>query len=187
VTEQGFHPAYPTLASWRDATLHEDRPSRPRALTEGGQVALREVTGETVREICRLVVKRGQEGFVAPNAVSIAEAHFSPAAWFRAIYADDTPVGFVMLEREPATHEYMLWRFMIAGDHQGMGYGRRALELVVDDIRAADPAATELLTSWMPGDGSPEGFYVGFGFVPTGEVDEDELVGRLELQPGGTG
>jgi diamine N-acetyltransferase len=148
-------------------------------------VSLREVTGATVREICRLVVKPGQEGFVAPNAVSIAQAHFEPAAWFRAIYADETPVGFVMLERAPETHEYVLWRFMIGGDYQGLGFGRRALELVVDEIRTSDPAATELLTSWVPGEGSPEGFYLRFGFVPTGEMDEDELVGRLVLRDEG--
>ena len=43
-------------------------------------------------------VKPEQEGLVAPNSVSIAEAHFWPTGWFRAIYADDTPVGFVMID-----------------------------------------------------------------------------------------
>ena len=38
-----------------------------------------------------------QKQFVAPNAVSIAQAYFSKEAWFRAIYADDTAIGFVML------------------------------------------------------------------------------------------
>ena len=48
-------------------------------------VELREVTAETVRAICRLTVAAGQDQFVAPNAVSIAEAYFHPTAWFRAI------------------------------------------------------------------------------------------------------
>ena len=30
--------------------------------------------------------------------MSISEAHFWPTGWFRAIYADDTPVGFVMID-----------------------------------------------------------------------------------------
>jgi len=145
-------------------------------------VSLREVTADTVRMICALAVAPEQTGFVAPNAVSIAEAHFTPAAWFRAIYADDTPVGFVMLERHPERHEYGLWRFMIAAPYQRSGYGRRALELVVEDLRASDPAATELVTSWVPGEGGPEPFYLKFGFVPTGEVEEGELVGRLRLR-----
>ena len=145
-------------------------------------VSLREVTADTVRTICALTVAPSQQGFVAPNAVSIAEAYFTPAAWFRAIYADETPVGFVMLERDPERHEYGLWRFMIAEPFQRSGYGRRALELVVDDIRSSDPDATELLTSWAPGEGGPEPFYVKFGFVATGEVEEGELMGRFRLR-----
>jgi diamine N-acetyltransferase len=34
---------------------------------------------------------------VAPNAQSIAQAHFEKMAWFQAIYANDTPVVFIML------------------------------------------------------------------------------------------
>ena len=48
--------------------------------------------------------------------------------------------------------------------------------------------AEELLLSYVPGEGSPEGFYRGLGFEPTGEVDEGEVVMRLRLSdhPGGT-
>jgi hypothetical protein len=46
------------------------------------EVSLREITADTVREICRLRVAPGQEGFVAPVAESmvaesIAEAYDS--------------------------------------------------------------------------------------------------------------
>ena len=51
-------------------------------------VELREITSETVRAICELEVAVDQRSFVAPNAVSIAEAHFTPGHWMRAIYAD---------------------------------------------------------------------------------------------------
>jgi diamine N-acetyltransferase len=54
-----------------------------------GEVTLREVTADTVRAICRLQVGPGQEQLVAPNAVSIAQAHFEPKAWFRAVYAGE--------------------------------------------------------------------------------------------------
>ena len=65
------------------------------------EVTLREVTGDTVRAVCRLQVGPGQERFVASNAISIAEAYFEPKAWFRAIYAGEEPVGFVMLYDDP--------------------------------------------------------------------------------------
>ena len=146
----------------------------------GMTVELREITAETVRAICRLTVAPGQDQFVAPNAVSIAEAYFHPTAWFRAIYADGEPVGFLMLDDDAAKGEYTLWRLMIADGFQGRGYGKRAIELLIDYVRTR-PGATALMTSWVPGDGTPEPFYLKLGFVPTGEIDEGEIVGRLEL------
>ncbi len=144
-------------------------------------VSLREVTRDTLREILRLEVAPHQKGFVATNAISIAQAHFHPeVAWFRGIYAGDEPAGFVMLHDEPAASKYYLWRFMIDHRWQGRGVGRRALALLVDYVRGR-PGVTELLTSCVPGEGTPIPFYEKAGFVQTGEVDDGELVLRLDL------
>ena len=144
-------------------------------------VTLREVTRENLRDVLRLKVADDQRGFVADNAWSIAEAHFYPEmAWFRAIYAGETPVGFLMLADEPETQEYFLWRFMIDARYQGRGYGRRALERLVEHVKTR-PGATTLGVSYVPGEGSPGPFYHRFGFVDTGEVDEGENVARLDL------
>lgn len=93
-------------------------------------VTLCEITGETVVEICELsdTLPEQQRKMVAPNAQSIAQAHFEEKAWFRAIYADDRPVGFIMLYDDPEGPQYFLWRLMIAGPHQDKGYGRSAVE-----------------------------------------------------------
>jgi diamine N-acetyltransferase len=148
-------------------------------------VELREVTSETVRAICQLKVAPFQEAFVAPNAVSIAEAYFHPNAWFRAIYADGEPVGFVMLDDDASKSSYNLWRLMVADGFQGRGYGRRAVELLIDYARSR-PGATALTTSWVPGERGPAEFYRKLGFVPTGEMDEGEVVGRLALDAVGS-
>ena len=146
----------------------------------GETVTLREVTAETVRAICALEVAPDQLGYVAPNSVSIAQAHFAPKAWFRAVYAGDNPVGFVMLSIDPDAEEYYLWRFMIAAEHQGEGYGRRALDLVVEHVRGL-PGATTLVSSFVPGDRGPGEFYRRYGFVETGEVEHGEHVIQLAL------
>ena len=143
-------------------------------------VELREITADTVRQIIKLEVAPEQNQFVAPNAVSIAQAYFEPKAWFRAIYSDDEPVGFIMLFDDPDKPEYYLWRLMVADGHQREGYGRRGLELLVDYVRGR-PNASELLTSYVPTEGGPEHFYRGFGFVDTGVIDGGEVVLRLEL------
>jgi diamine N-acetyltransferase len=143
-------------------------------------VTLREITAETVRAICALEVHPDQRGFVAPNAVSIAQAHFEPKAWFRAVYAGDEPVGFVMLHQDTDKPEYYLWRFMIAAEHQGKGYGRRGLDLVVEHVRGL-PGAVELFSSFVPGERGPRDFYLRYGFEETGEMEGDERVICLTL------
>lgn len=146
-----------------------------------GEVTLREITKETVRSIVKLKVSPKQEQFVATNGMSLAEAMYSPdVAWFRAVYRDETPVGFVMLSDNPSKPEYYLWRFMIDERYQRQGIGEKALRLVIDYVRTR-PNATELLTSVVPGDGTPGPFYEGLGFAYTGEDDDGELVMRLPL------
>ena len=154
-------------------------PSETPVTTEPGpeaQVSLREITEETVREICKLTdtLTPPKKYMVAPNAVSIAQAYFSEHAWFRAIYADDTPVGFVMLYDDPEEPEYFLWRYMIAGPHQGKGFGRRGIKLLVEYVKTR-PGAEILETSCGQGPGSPEGFYRSLGFERNGKMLGQEV------------
>jgi diamine N-acetyltransferase len=143
-------------------------------------VTLRQITQEDAVAIIDLKVADNQTHFVANNAVSIAQAYYEPKAWFRAVYADETPVGFIMLSDDPEKPEYFLWRFMMDANHQGKGYGKQAIQRLVDYVRTR-PGAKELMVSYVPGEGSPEGFYIKQGFVPTGEKDEDELIARMPL------
>jgi diamine N-acetyltransferase len=107
--------------------------------------------------------------------------------WYRAIYAGQEPVGFVMLSYDVPPGDpdqpfrYFLWRLLIDSRHQGRGYGRGAMELVIEHLRDR-PDATELVTSVHPGPGSPGPFYRGLGFEPTGEWLEDEEIYQLALK-----
>jgi diamine N-acetyltransferase len=144
-------------------------------------VELREITAETVRAICDLDVAADQRSFVAPNAVSIAEAHFNPGHWMRAIYADEQPVGFVLTFDDPS-EGYFLWRLMIADGHQRRGIGRRALEQVLEHWR--EIGATAARTSVVRGNTGAVGLYESLGFRLTGEEDDDgELVMTRALGP----
>lgn len=149
---------------------------------DDSNVTLEEITMETVFGIVMLseTLTVPKSNFVAPNAMSLAQAHFSDDAWFRAIYAGRKPVGFVMLSLDTKTPEYFLWRYMIAEPYHGRGYGRKAMEAIKDHVRTL-PNATELLLSYGQGEGSPEGFYKKLGFKETGEVDEGEVVAKIGL------
>lgn len=145
-------------------------------------VSFQEITEDPVVTICNLsdTLSPQQKKFVAPNAQSIAQAYFNEHFWFRAIYADNTPVGFIMLYDDPGEPVYFLWRFMIAGPYQGLTFGKKAIRLLIDHVRT-HPGAQELLVSCAEGEGSPEGFYRKLGFVRTGRLQGDEIVLSLAL------
>lgn len=143
-------------------------------------LSLCEVNQANLYSVLKLDVDPAQRQFVAPNAFSIAEAHFEPRAWFRAVCVDEAPVGFIMLYQDTEAPEYFLWRLMVDQRYQGLGYGRRAVELLIDYVRTL-PNAAELLVSAVPGDGTPIPFYERLGFVRTGEVMDGEDVLRLDL------
>lgn len=149
-------------------------------VTRAAVVALRPVTPDNLRTVLRLKVAPEQEQFVAPNPVSIAQGAHEPFAWPRAIYADDTPVGFLMLYDDPFTPVYYLWRLMIDARYQRMGFARQAMRQLIEYVLGR-PNATELRLSYVPAAGGPQPFYAGLGFVDTGEVDDGENVMRLDL------
>ncbi len=153
---------------------------QPPTINRSSIVSLREVTADTVRAICRLDVSESQKHFVALNSVSIAQAYFEPKAWFRAIYADETPVGFLMLYDNPEASEYFLWRFMVDEHYQKLGFGKKALDLLIDHVRTR-PNAHELTLSCHPGEDGPEPFYRHYGFTCTGEFMGGEAVMRIDI------
>ena len=144
------------------------------------EVTLREVTRATYQEILALKVRPDQEKFVGPNVWSIAIAHFTEEAWFRGIFAGETPVGFLMISDMPEKAEYFLWRFMIDARYQKSNYGRRAMELLIDHVRTR-PNAEELYVSYHGGEGGPERFYQKFGFEPTGDIESGEILAKMKL------
>lgn len=188
---------------WRgtwDDNLHysmsaqERRAWRDRPRTAPKQVRLVELTHANHKHFHELRTHRTQEQFVATMDQSYADALFPepeqghpvvPA--LRGIEAAGEPVGFLMYAEavNEGTPDPYLWRFLIDRHHQGRGIGARALDIWVEELRAAGHSAVE--TSWVQGAGSPEEFYLKAGFVLTGEMDDGEAVARLSLDPAGPG
>ena len=160
-------------------------------ITASPDIRFMSITATTMEQICDLseTLPPAQRKMVADNVWSIAEAHFSPSAWMRAIYAGETPIGFIMThtgsdyENGIDCPGVFLWRLMIAGPYQGRGHGRRALEKLIQYLKAM--GIPLLYTSCGQGEGSPEGFYRKLGFIPTGDHydHEIELVLRLDSYP----
>jgi diamine N-acetyltransferase len=154
-------------------------------------VSPREVTEENRADVEALAVTEEQSQYVASVAASLVEAAQYPDAkpWYRAVYADDELVGFVMIsdgitvDNPEYIGPYYLWRLLIDHRFQGRGYGTAALDLVVDHVRQR-PDARVLLTSHVVGPTSPVTFYQQYGFRLTGEVHDDgEPILEFDLYP----
>ena len=145
------------------------------------EVTLREITEETLYPVLKLDVTPAQKSFVAPNSVSLAEAGIHADAWARAIYAGDTPVGFLMLSDQPAKPLYYLWRFMVDARYQRLGFGRKAMELLIEHVKGR-PSASELKLSFVEAAGGPGPFYESLGFRKTGEYHDGEAIMILPLE-----
>ncbi len=154
-------------------------------------VSLREITADNRAAVQALAVTDEQYTYVASVTQSLQDAVEYPDAkpWYRAVYLEDEPVGFVMISDGITVDDpsyvgpYYLWRLLIDHRFQGRGYGTAALDLVVAHVRTR-PDARKLLVSHVVGPTSPVTFYQRYGFRLTGEVHEGEPILELDLYPG---
>ncbi len=150
-------------------------------------VRLVEIDASNSRAVWRLKTHKSQERFVASMPASFAHALFPEVVdgaplvpWMRAVEADGELVGFVMVAAQTTHHpEPYLWRLLIDRLHQRRGVGTRVLELITEEFRTMGNST--LLTSWAPGRGSPEPFYLRNGFDRTGRLIDGEIEARKTL------
>jgi diamine N-acetyltransferase len=149
-------------------------------------VSLRPLSDSNRQAAEALRVSPSQERFVSGVAESLLEAaeHPDARALYWLVYAEDTPVGFVMIADEVGSPEYIphyLWKLLIDERYQRQGFGSATLDLIVEYFRGR-PGVEVLTTSAAEGDGSPITFYERYGFEQTGEVHSGEVVLRLKLR-----
>jgi diamine N-acetyltransferase len=121
---------------------------------------------------------------------AISDAKACPRMW--SVHDAETGqlVGFVMISDgilqevldadDDVVGPYFLWRLLIDHRFQGRGYGAATIDAVVRYVRTR-PNAEVLLTSCKAGVGSPQPFYLHYGFEKTGEVKWGEDLLRLDL------
>jgi len=148
-------------------------------------ITLRAIRRDNWRRIAFLsrTLPQDQQRFVAHNAISMLDAHYSDGALVDVgIYADDQPVGYVLYGRDTDTGKWWIIRLMIAHAEQGKGYGRAAMQQVIERLRAT-PGCEAIYISFEPENDAARNLYTSLGFVDTGEIEEGELVFRLPLTP----
>ena len=149
-------------------------------------INFRAITEDNFDAIIRMK-RPDDEHFVASNAYSLAQAWLYRDAGDVhpfAIYDDDQPVGFMMLDEdaEDANAErcLIIWRIMFPVENQNKGYGTAAIREI---IRLAKDSGKYdfLLIDYAPDNKIAEHVYTKLGFNPTGKFEYGEYELRLDL------
>lgn len=151
-------------------------------------IRLVELTHADHRRYADLRTHYSQQRFVATVAQSFGDALHPPPGndgtpfipWLRGIEADGEPVGFVMAtEPTAADPEPYLWRLLIDRVHQRRGIGSAVVEQLCE--MWSRQGVERVTVTWIDGPGSPAPMYRKLGFVPSGEMDGDEVVAHRPL------
>lgn len=115
--------------------------------------------------------------------LAFVERHFDPANTDRwlIVEASDEPVGAIALyDLSPDGAEAEWGRFVIAPEHRGKGWGRRALELLIEHARGL--GVRRLRCEVLAGNTAAEELYRRLGFTETGSYqDGGRTFRRLSL------
>ena len=145
-------------------------------------VSLEKVDAYNFVKIIDLDVAPEQKNFVRPNAVSLAQAYVMPECRPLAIYDGRTPVGFAMYALDKEDDEYWIYRLMIDAQYQRRGFGREAMRLLIERIKAETPKRSLLYISFEPTNEAAQHLYSSLGFVSDYRHVDGEIVYRLELK-----
>ncbi len=127
-----------------------------------------------------LQVSSEQADFVAPNAVTLAQAAYETGSEVLGIWRENEPVGLMAMidlsvveeEDEADRTSAYLWRLMVAKQHQGQGIGRAAF----GHFRAWAKARglDRLIVSVVEENRTAWRIYEANGLRPTGRVQDGE-------------
>lgn len=140
-------------------------------------VELRAITEENFIDAFHLSLAPGQETYVSHPVRSLAQAYvYRDQCQPFGIYADDKMVGYVMVIYDYDVPEYDIWHMMIDEKEQGKGYGREALDCVLDYIRTKPFGGSDRVALTCNRENPvARKLYEDKGFTATGAGDEDEI------------
>ena len=142
-------------------------------------IEVKAVTKDNFFECVELEVAKNQKSFVASNVFTIAQVYVDKAMIPYAIYNANTVVGLAALEYNPVD-KHWITRFMIGENYQGKGYGRKAMQKLIEMMSKHDDC-DRIRLSVVPENNGAISFYEKSGFIMTNEIIDGELVMELLL------
>ena len=162
------------------------------------KIELRKVEHSNWTQCIELQVADEQRRYVNPNIFSLAEAYVHSDAnkkdaeeHYRcipfAVYYGIEMVGFAMISYEKeydfdGKPAYEIYRLMIDKDHQGKGYGKETVKLLIEYIRTLPCGEAEnIYAEWHPENKVSERLFTVNGFVVAGTDEDGAVMARLKL------
>lgn len=142
-------------------------------------ITFKEIDRGNFFDVIKLGVAEEQKGFVATNVFSLAQAKAFPECVPLAIYEEEVLVGFTMYCMDQEDHEYWIYRLMIDTKHQSKGYGKAAMEKLIERIQD-DKQHRVIYISFEPENMWAQQLYEKLGFEVDGRVIDGEIVYKLE-------
>jgi diamine N-acetyltransferase len=140
-------------------------------------VTLETITVDNFEVFMDMELPEHQRDYLASNAFSIAQAKYYDDYIPRGIYYNGEPAGFLLYDKQSNNNvgEYGIYRFMVDYAQQGKGIGRRAMELLLAELKAQSDV--KLITiCYKPDNASAQAFYRSFGFEETGLDEVGEMI-----------
>ncbi len=140
-------------------------------------VELRPITEDNFIDAFNLKLASGQECFVSHPIRSLAQAYvYRNQCQPFGIYAEGKMVGYVMVIYDYDIPEYDIWHMMIDELMQGHGYGREALNQIIEYIRTKPFGNSgRIALTCNKNNSIAKKLYESRGFSATGVEDEDEV------------
>lgn len=148
-------------------------------------VELRPITEDNFLDAFHLSLAPGQEEFVSHPVRSLAQAYvYRNQCRPFGIYADGKMVGYVMVIYDYDVPEYDIWHMMIDKSEQGRGYGKEALDRVLEYIAKKPFGGSDRVALTCNRDNRGAiALYESRGFRATGAEDGDEIELAMTLGP----
>ena len=159
-------------------------------------IELKEITWDNYEAVLALKVAKNQEKFLSDNAESLAEAYVDSkeekSSYFPfAITVNEKVVGFLMYayydpqgeegyrQKEPY---FMLFRFMLGEHFQGKGYGRDALEKLIEYLKTGPHGKADVIfTCYEESNVMVKKLYESVGFEESYRDSDGDIIVKFKI------
>ena len=145
---------------------------------------IEELSPATLLAVNKMLLKPGQEEYLAPVSYELARAVVDPRTfWQRVVTEGDRVVAFISANFDPdaVREEFrsVLWRINVEADDQDRGIGRFGIEHLLEEAHRRGFDYVNVI--YEAGEAGPEPFFQAMGFEPIGETEYGEVVAQVRF------